>query len=96
MVYQVKTRTDGNERKFLYVSGSHERLTGVPSAAVLADPAIPYLLVHPDDRPALAEAEARALRDRRPFDVQVRSSAPTASCAGAASFRPRASRRTER
>jgi PAS domain S-box-containing protein len=72
MVYQVTTGVDGSERRFLYVSGSHERLTGVPADAVLADPTIPYFLVHPEDRPALEEAEAQALSARQPFDVQVR------------------------
>ncbi len=72
MVYQVTTGVDGSARRFLYVSGSHERLTGIPPQAVLADASIPYQLIHPDDRPVLAEAEAKAIRSRQPFDVQVR------------------------
>jgi PAS domain S-box-containing protein len=72
MVYQVTTGLDGSARRFLYVSGSHERLTGVPAEAVLADPTIPYQLIHPDDRPTLIEAEAEAIRTRRSFDVQAR------------------------
>ncbi len=72
MVYQVTTGSKGTARQFLYVSGSHERLTGVPAEAVLADPTIPYQLLHPDDRPTMAQAEEKAIRDRRPFDVQVR------------------------
>jgi PAS domain S-box-containing protein len=72
MVYQVSTGIDGSERRFLYVSGSHERLTGVPAEAVLADPSIPYHLVVPEDRPAMAAAEAEAIRLVQPFDVQAR------------------------
>jgi PAS domain S-box-containing protein len=72
MVYQVTTGVDGSARQFLYVSGSHERLTGVPAEAVLADPTIPYQLLHEDDRCAMIEAEGEAIRTRRPFDVQVR------------------------
>ena len=72
MVYQVATGVDGSDRRFLYVSGSHERLTGVPAEAVLADPTIPYQLLHPDDRLPIAEAEEKAIRERRSFDVQVR------------------------
>jgi PAS domain S-box-containing protein len=72
MVYQVTTGVNGSARQFLYVSGSHERLTGVPAEAVLADPTIPYQLLHPDDRITMAEAEGQAIRNRRPFDVQVR------------------------
>ena len=40
MVYQIVTGPDGNERRFPYVSQSHEKLTGVPAIAVLADPTI--------------------------------------------------------
>jgi PAS domain S-box-containing protein len=72
MVYQVATGPEGTDRRFLYVSGSHERLTGVPAEAVLADPTLPYQLIYKDDREAVAAAEAEALRDRKPFDVQVR------------------------
>ncbi len=72
MVYQLSTGVDGSARQFLYVSGSHERLTGVPSEAVLADSTIPYRLIIPEDRPAMAAAEAEAIRERRPSDVQVR------------------------
>jgi PAS domain S-box-containing protein len=72
MVYQISTGADGSERRFLFVSQSIEKLTGIPAAAVLADPTIPYHLILPEDRPALVEAERIALRDRSPFDVQVR------------------------
>jgi PAS domain S-box-containing protein len=72
MVYQISTGPDGTARKFLFVSASHERLTGVPAEAVLQDPTIPYRLIHPDDQPKLVQAEMEAVRDRKPFDVQVR------------------------
>ncbi|HEV2568755.1 PAS domain S-box protein [Sphingomonas sp.] len=72
MVYQVSTGRDGSARQFRYVSGSHKRLTGVPAEAVLADPSIPYQLIHPDDRSMLAEAEEEAIRARSSFDLQVR------------------------
>jgi PAS domain S-box-containing protein len=71
MVYQIATGRDGSERRFLYVSQSHERLTGIPAEAVLADPSIPYNLILPEHRPGLVEAEARAIRAREPFEVQV-------------------------
>jgi PAS domain S-box-containing protein len=72
MVYQISTGKDGSARKFLFVSASHERLTGVPAEAVLADPTIPYQLIHPDDQPRLVHAEIEAIRECKPFDVQVR------------------------
>jgi PAS domain S-box-containing protein len=72
MVYQISTGKDGSARKFLFVSASHERLTGIPAEDVLQDPTIPYKLIHPDDQPRLVLAEVEAIRERKPFDVQVR------------------------
>ena len=72
VVYQLRSGADGSDRKFLYVSQSHERLTGVSAEAVMADPSIPYALVHPEDRARLAEAEALAIRDKAQFDIQLR------------------------
>jgi PAS domain S-box-containing protein len=72
MVYQISTGQDGTARKFLFVSVSHERLTGIPAEAVIQDPTIPYQLIHPDDQPQLVQAEMDAIRDGKPFDVQVR------------------------
>jgi PAS domain S-box-containing protein len=72
MVYQVSSAADGSDRKFLYVSQSHEQLTGVPAEAVLADSSITHDLIHPDDREVMARAEAEARRSKTPFDVQVR------------------------
>ena len=71
MVYQLSTGRDGSERRFLYVSQSHERLTGVSAEAVLADSSIPYSLILPDHQPVLVTAELEALAHRKPFDVQV-------------------------
>jgi PAS domain S-box-containing protein len=71
MVYQIATGVDGDERRFLYVSQSHEKLTGVPAEAVLADPSIPYNLILPEHRQELVEAEIEAISSRRPFDVQA-------------------------
>lgn len=72
MVYQIATGAGGSDRRFLYVSQSHEKLTGVPADAVLADPTIPYRLIEPEDRDRLAQAELRAIRDKAPFEVEVR------------------------
>ncbi|MBA3578037.1 MAG: PAS domain S-box protein, partial [Sphingomonas sp.] len=72
MVFQISTGPDGTARQFLFVSASHERLTGISAEAVIQDPTIPYELIHPDDRAQLVRAESEALRDRKPFDVQLR------------------------
>lgn len=71
MVYQIATGRDGRERHFVYVSQSHEKLTGVSADAVMADPSVPYNLILPAYRERMAQAEATALRDRQPFDIQV-------------------------
>jgi PAS domain S-box-containing protein len=72
MVYQISTGADGSERRFLFVSQSHEALTGVPAQDVLLDPSIPYRLIHPDDRLKVAKAEKASIETQNPFDVQVR------------------------
>jgi PAS domain S-box-containing protein len=72
MVYQISTGRDGSDRRFLYVSQSHEKLTGIPAAAVLADPMVAYGLILPEDRPGLAVAEEEAIRAEQPFDVEAR------------------------
>lgn len=72
MVYQIATGADGRERRFLYVSQSHEKLTGIPAEAVLSDPTIPYNLIVPEDRCRLVEAEEQSVRSKTNFDVEVR------------------------
>lgn len=72
MVYQLSTGIDGRDRKFLYVSQSHAKLTGVPADAVLQDPTIPYSLIHPDDVQDLAKAEAHSIENMSAFDVEAR------------------------
>jgi PAS domain S-box-containing protein len=72
MVYQVVTGSSGAERRFLYVSQSHHALTGIPAEAVLADAAVAYDLIVPEDRQRVAEAEADAISTKAPFDVEVR------------------------
>ncbi|WP_294174193.1 PAS domain-containing sensor histidine kinase [uncultured Sphingomonas sp.] len=72
MVYQIRTGPDGTGRRFLYVSQSHEKLTGIAAEAVLADPTIAYTLILPEYRPAMIEAEREAIRDCKPFDIQAR------------------------
>ena len=72
MVYQLSTGLDGRDRKFLYVSQSHEKLTGIPAEAVLEDPTLPYKLLHPEDLEGLAHAEEEAIKEDRPFDAEAR------------------------
>jgi PAS domain S-box-containing protein len=71
-VYQGIGEPDGR-RRMLYVSAGVEHLLGVTPAEVLADATTVYGLVHEEDRPRLAAAEAAALRSLTPFDCQLRS-----------------------
>ncbi|MBV8686967.1 MAG: PAS domain S-box protein [Alphaproteobacteria bacterium] len=72
MVYQIGTGRDGEERRFLFVSQSCRKLTGYPAEALVADSAIAYEMILEEDRPGLAAAEAKALRERGAFDAQAR------------------------
>ncbi|VTT98138.1 histidine kinase : Chemotaxis protein methyltransferase CheR OS=Polaromonas naphthalenivorans (strain CJ2) PE=4 SV=1: PAS_9: PAS_4: PAS_9: PAS_4: PAS_9: PAS_8: PAS_4: PAS_8: PAS_3: PAS_3: HisKA: HATPase_c: Response_reg [Gemmataceae bacterium] len=71
-VYQVVAGPDGG-RKFLYASAGIERLFGVSPAEAMADAGSLYGLVHEDDRPRVAAAEAVALRDLSPYECEFRS-----------------------
>ena len=71
MVYQLATGPDGTGRQFLYVSQSHEKLTGIPAEEVLRDASVAYDLILPEYRPALAEAEAVSIARRSLFDQEV-------------------------
>ena len=71
MVYQLATGPDGTGRQFLYVSQSHEKLTGIPAEEVLRDASVAYDLILPEYRAALAEAEAVSIARRSLFDQEV-------------------------
>jgi len=78
MIYQMVSTEDGR-RKFTFVSNSCERLNGVAAADVLADAHRLYGLIHPDDLPALAAAEKRAIETRTSFDDEIRMRQPDGS-----------------
>ncbi|HYE27749.1 MAG TPA: PAS domain-containing protein [Allosphingosinicella sp.] len=71
MVYQMYVSPDGKDRRFLYVSKSHEKLTGIPAEAVLRDASVAYNLILPEYREQFAQAEEVAIRDRSLFDQEV-------------------------
>jgi hypothetical protein len=76
MVYQIAMRRDGSDRRFTSVSRSCARLTGVTAKAALADPGALYETVLPEHRPALAAAEAVAIRDLTPLRLRGAVSLP--------------------
>ncbi|MDQ4136011.1 MAG: PAS domain S-box protein, partial [Pseudomonadota bacterium] len=71
MVFQVLTRTEGPERRFLYVSRNCESLNGVAPETALADPNTLYSLFEPESISILATAEEEAIRGPKPMDVEV-------------------------
>lgn len=71
MVYQMYMSPDGKERRFIYVSKSHEKLTGIPAEAVLEDPMVAYNLILPEYRERFARAEEDAIREGGLFDQEV-------------------------
>ncbi|HEV2362589.1 MAG TPA: PAS domain-containing protein [Caulobacteraceae bacterium] len=75
MIYQGVVETAG-QRRFTYVSASCERVNGLSPEAILADPQLLYALVHPDDLPRLAQAEAEAERIDGSIDVELRARSP--------------------
>jgi PAS domain S-box-containing protein len=72
VVYQLRTDHEGLSREFIYVSQTHEKLTGVTADAVMADPTIPYRMIHPDDQARMYQAGALAIRNKAPYDLEVR------------------------
>ncbi|GLS43437.1 ATP-binding protein [Methylobacterium brachythecii] len=62
---------NGTGRRFLHLSRSYERMTGVSVETAIANPHIAYGLIVPEHRALITEAEERSIRDRTPFDVEV-------------------------
>lgn len=77
MAYQILVPPDGAGRRFTYVSPSSKALTGVAPEEAMADARRLYDLVAPEDREALARAEADALaRGAERFELDVRMTGP--------------------
>jgi PAS domain S-box-containing protein len=72
MAYQIIAPPDGLGRRFSYVSGACEALTGVPAHAALADAGVLYDLILPEQREILARAEEQALAGDGRFGVEVK------------------------
>ncbi|SMB92633.1 sensor histidine kinase [Deinococcus hopiensis] len=70
MTYQAE-RLPGGTTRFLYVSGSVQRLLGVSPAQVYSDSGELYGLILPEYLPAVLEAEERAVRLGTTFEIEV-------------------------
>jgi PAS domain S-box-containing protein len=71
VAYQVQVPADGRGRRFTYVSGNCEGLTGVSAEAAIADAARLYNLILPEHREAFDRAEAAALAGDGRFEIEV-------------------------
>ena len=77
-VYQVDTGADGRQRQVTFVSKGVERLHGItPEEMMRDDAAVFYRQVLEEDRPRLADLEARAVATMTPFRAEVRFRLPS-------------------
>jgi len=58
-------------RRFTFVGQRCLALNGVTAEAAMADPNLLYDMILPEHRPAFLAAEAQALAELRPFDIEV-------------------------
>ncbi|AWM87777.1 sensor histidine kinase [Microvirga sp. 17 mud 1-3] len=70
VVYQMNDAVGFQERRFLYLSASCERLNGIPAERALHDPSLLFELILPEYREAIAKKQFEAHRDRVPFDIE--------------------------
>lgn len=71
-VYQIARDADGTNPRFLYLSQSNERLSGLSVAEVMNDPTLPFSLVVEEDRERFFLASRAAIDTRSRFDIEVR------------------------
>ncbi|MBZ6076389.1 sensor histidine kinase [Microvirga puerhi] len=70
VVYQMNDGLSYEDRRFLYISASCERLNGVPASHALQNPHFLFDLILPEHREHVARKLAEAHRNRTPFDVE--------------------------
>ncbi|MCB8820074.1 sensor histidine kinase [Microvirga rosea] len=70
MVYQMNDGVGFEDRRFLYVSASCERLNGIPAKQVIANPRFLFDLILPEHREHVAMTLFEAHRDRTSFDAE--------------------------
>ena len=77
MVYQVDSGEDGSSRTFTYVSAGVEQLHGISASEAMEDASAIYRQVHEEDRPMLAEVEAKCAAAMSVFQCEFRVSRPS-------------------
>lgn len=69
--FQLHVSPDGGSKRFTFIGGSCEALTGVTPTAALIDPDRLYGRILEEHLPAYLEAERAALAERRGFRMEV-------------------------
>lgn len=77
MVYQIDSGTDGEQRKFTYISAGVEHIHGISAAEAMADASRIYDQMIEEDRSRVAADEAHALAAIAPFRAEVRNRLPS-------------------
>ncbi|MCW3798069.1 PAS domain-containing protein [Sphingomonas sp. BN140010] len=71
-VYQMSGNADGSDRRFTYLSQSHERMSGLTVEQVMGDPTLPYQMLVEEDRERFLLASAQAIQTCSRFEIEVR------------------------
>jgi len=77
LVYQIDSGSQGDERRFTYVSAGVEALHGVTAEQVLRDATAIYGQIEPEDARQVADLEAKAVAAMAPFSAEVRIRMPS-------------------
>ncbi|WP_377163868.1 PAS domain S-box protein [Prosthecobacter fluviatilis] len=77
MMYQLDMGTDGQMRRFTYVSAGVEKLHGLKAEAVLQDAQLLYAQVAKVDQPRATALDADALACMKPFMAELRMQMPS-------------------
>ncbi|HBE73708.1 MAG TPA: hypothetical protein DDW31_06460 [candidate division Zixibacteria bacterium] len=75
--YQMDTGEDGRSRKFTYISDGVEKTHETTAAAALEDPQRIYGTICEEHRTLLAEKEAAAIAEMKPFSAEARLALPS-------------------
>ena len=76
MLYQIKSGTDGRDKTFTYISPGAEKLHGLKPEEIQKNPSLLYKQIEESHRQFMLEAEARAMKLRTRFDVDIPFSLP--------------------
>jgi PAS domain S-box-containing protein len=71
MVYQTVISPDQQQRHFLYLSKSCERMNGITAEEAIADPSRLYALIEPAHMQGLLEREAASMGSHSAFEYEV-------------------------